>query len=259
MNSPDPFEFLARYYDRIMDHVDYDRWFMTVTELAALLPREFVHLDAACGTGQLVKRLRRAGWVAFGTDLSRGMLRAGNKGPVAGLTALADLRAMPFAGSIDYATCLFDSINFLTTLDDVRRCLAEIGRALSTNGLLYLDAVTERMVTEHFAGQGWTEDHGTFSSSWQTHYAFDSKIADTEIRINHGPVTLIRERVYEQADIESAFEDAGLTVLGAYDAETWEPPDAKTLRIDFVAAKGDARPRVKAFQKVCGTVKRHLE
>ena len=51
MSAPDAFGELARYYDPLMTHVNYDRWFFTVSALADLVEEPIRHLDAACGTG----------------------------------------------------------------------------------------------------------------------------------------------------------------------------------------------------------------
>ena len=187
----DTFCDLARYYDHIMDHVDYDRWFTVTTALAQLLPRDFVHLDAACGTGTLLKRLRRTGWRTIGVDLSPAMLRAGlsARRPPPGMAppaAAADLRALPFQSRIDYVTCLFDSVNFLLDMDDVRRMFAEVHGILKDTGLFYFDIVTERMVTQHFDNQEWTEQDGRFSTTWRSSYDRQTHVTETEVRVGTG-------------------------------------------------------------------------
>jgi ubiquinone/menaquinone biosynthesis C-methylase UbiE len=237
----DQFEMIARHYDRIMDHVDYDRWSLITTVLAPLLSRGFTHVDLACGTCTLVKKMRKAGWHSFGADLSFAMLEQGRKSFTTSPLAVADLRALPFRGGADYITCLFDSLNFLLDTEDMRRGIAEMGSALSDGGILYFDIVTERMVTEFFEGQTWTETNGPFSTAWSSTYCRKTKVAETSIRINTGAASVLRERVFTQAEVEAAVEDAGLTLLGAFDAESWQKPGRKTLRIDFVATKGQAR------------------
>ena len=58
----DSFSDLARYYDPLMRHVDYDRWYAVAAAVAALVPPPFVHADLACGTATLARKLRRNGW-----------------------------------------------------------------------------------------------------------------------------------------------------------------------------------------------------
>lgn len=243
---------IALYYDGIMHHVDYDRWYAVTTALAALAPEPFVHLDAACGTGTLLKRLRRDGWRSLGVDLSLAMLHAGLAGarnrPLP--AAAGDLRALPLAGSVDFATCLFDSLNFLLEMPDLERAFIEMYGALRPNGLFYFDVVTQRMVTQHFEGQEWTENNGRFSTTWRSSYCRKTAIAETRIRVNRGAEGIILERIYTPHEIEKALGNAGFTVLGAYDANTWKSPGRRTTRIDYIAAKAVTRTLKKKFQGV---------
>ncbi len=256
MAPADGFHDLARYYDRIMDHVDYDRWRMITIALSDLLPRDFTHLDTACGTCLLVKSLRHSGWRSFGFDLSHAMVHAGRKGAQDCPAAVADLRAAPFHGSLDYATCLFDSMNFLLDKGDMRRALRELAGTLRDGGLLYFDVVTERMVLEHFADQQWTERNGGFTTRWECDYDRKSRVSETRIRVNSGPVATIYERMYEPAEVEEALKATGLELLGAFDAESWRAPGRKTVRIDYIAVKGDASALTRGFKTVRNDVRR---
>lgn len=239
---------LARHYDRIMDHVDYGRWQETAWTLGALAPRPFLHLDVACGTGRLVRRLRGAGWRSVGVDLSLSMLRAGRRGGAGPPLAAADMRALPVRGSVSLATCLFDSLNFLLEAGDAQRAIAECAGSLARGGLFYFDVVTERMVKQHFANRAWHEQHGRFQTHWQSVYDPKDKIASTEVRVNSHPPACIRERIYERAFLEEAVRAAGLELLGVFDAESWKAPGKRSIRLDFVAAKAPDAALRRGFQ-----------
>jgi len=133
-------------------------------------------------------------------------------------------------------TCLFDSINFILDEDDLRLAIKNLGQCLAPGGILYFDAVTERMVRTFFEGPGWVEDNGRFSTRWQTAYDRKTAIADTSVSINKQKQTIIRERIYPQATFENAIEGAGLTLLDVFDTETLKSPNSRTTRIDFIAA-----------------------
>ncbi len=258
ITNQDSFCDIARHYDLIMDHVDYGRWFMVVTQIAALLPNGFRHLDAACGTGTLLKMIRRLGWNSFGTDLSFAMLRTGKKGAHAAPAAVADLRAMPSRESLDYITCLFDSMNFLLEPADFRRALDEFYGALTPNGILYFDVVTERMVFDHYEDQTWVEDNGRFSTTWDNHYDRRTGVIITEIRVNTGASCRLYERIYPQAEIERALAKAGFNLLGVYDAHSWSSTNHKTVRIDFIAAKGNSKPFRKPLRAIRAKLRQRL-
>ena len=253
----DPLGPLARYYDVMMDHVDYGQWAQISRHVASLLGYMPVHLDVACGTGKLLGLTREFGWRSCGVDLSQAMLHEGRKKHDHPLAA-ADMCALPFDGTIDFITCLFDSLNFLLVEEDIDRAFQAFYKALDVPGLLYFDIVTERMVSQHFANRTWSEDNGQFSTAWRSTYAEASGIADSHIRINTGPESCIRERIYPTERFEQAAVRAGFHVLGMHDADTWGAVRRRTTRIDFVLLKGDPAAYKRPFKRLRSDIKRLL-
>lgn len=255
MSAPDAFEELARYYDPLMEHVNYDRWFFTVAALAELISEPVRHLDAACGTATLVHKLRSTGWTSMGSDLSPAMIHAARKKDTGAPLAVANLLAMPFNGSFNLVTCLFDSLNFILDETDLARAFRELHGTLEDGGILYTDIITERMVTEHFEGQSWSEDNDGFTSRWSSVYDRKQAIAESRVRVNTGATSVIRERVHPPAMVEELIKQAGFQVLAVFDAENWKTPRKKTTRIDFVAVKNGPPGLAKRFQKVAKQVR----
>ncbi len=255
MTQPDAFEDLARYYDPLMDHVNYDRWFFITAALAELAPTPFRHLDAACGTATLVEKLRKTGWDSMGVDLSPAMIHTGKKKDARLPLAVSDLRNMPFHESADLITCLFDSLNFLLEEDELARAFEQLYGALRPGGILYADVITERMVTEHFEGQEWDEDNDGFTSRWTSHYDHKRAIAESHVRVNTGIASVIAERIYPRELVEKLLVNAGFELLGVFDAESWKAPTKKTTRVDFVAVKAGGPSTKRDFEKVHAQVR----
>ena len=255
MSTQDSFAEIARFYDPIMNHVDYERWRAVLDALTPLLPKPVRYLDAACGTGTLLDSMRRNKWQGMGFDLSHAMLHAGRKQRAGLPVTAADLRALPFRNAFDCISCLFDSINFLLETEDVRQAFREFHAALAQEGLLYFDIVTERMVTEYFEGRSWTEQNGGFSTTWSSTYDRNACIAETGIRINTGAESLVRERIYPVDFFKEALADTGFTLLAMLDAHTFRPPGKRTTRIDFFAAKTPQDRSIKQFNAMIGTLR----
>ena len=259
MSRTDNFIDLARYYDPIMREIDYDRWLVVSTLVAELLDRRaFTHVDLACGTGTLLKRLVQLGWNSVGVDLSHSMLRQAHKGPYAAQVAAADLCDLPFSGPFNYVTCVFDSLNFLLDLDQLRRAMEQVSSFLAQDGIFYFDVITERMVTEHFADMKWSEDNGRFSTTWEGTFDRETSLAELRIRVNTGPVTVVRERVHTSGEIRESLKEAGMVLLGEVDAESWSEPTYKTTRLDVVAAANDSRALRRRFDKVGTRIRQAL-
>jgi ubiquinone/menaquinone biosynthesis C-methylase UbiE len=253
MNTLDPFDSLARHYDQIMEHVDYDRWHAVSHALAKMAPSTMRHLDLACGTGVLLERLRDDGWNSAGLDLSRAMLHQARRRSCASPLSLSqgDAAALPFANqSFDFITCLFDSLNFLLENDLAQQAIVETARVLRPGGILYFDAVTERMVTDHFDGQEWTEVNGGIETTWSSEYDRGKNIANSRVRVGPHDESLIRERIYPLRFWEDAIQDAGLQLLGVYDAHNWKKPRKRTTRLDFIAVKDARATDKRAFEKI---------
>lgn len=261
MKTVDPFSELARYYDGIMADINYDRWVLVAARLAGMLQKpDFTHLDVACGTGTLLKRLKKHGWNSFGADLSWGMVKTGRSGGALVPLVQADMTALPFAtASVDLVTCLFDSVNFLLEHERVEKAIREFSRVVAPEGIVYFDLVTERMVTEHFADQKWTEDNGRFNTTWQGSYDRAHRIADTSIHVNTGVATLIRERVYSLNDVSRWIDDAGLHRMGILDGESWQAVSRRTVRTDIVATRAAPKRYAKEFKKVVADIRGALD
>lgn len=124
------FDAIAGRYDlvnRVMTAGMDVRWRRrTVSALG--LPRGSVVLDAACGTGDLCRELRKAGLVAFGFDLSRSMLAvARTRAPL----VLSDALRLPVrAEAVDGVTCGFA----LRNVSDIDLLLEEFARVLRPGG-----------------------------------------------------------------------------------------------------------------------------
>jgi ubiquinone/menaquinone biosynthesis C-methylase UbiE len=238
----DTFHELARHYDAIMDHINYDRWVFASSLVAELAPQdEFNHLDIACGTGIMLKKLRQHGMNSVGIDLSHAMIQQATAEPMPAPAGVATMTQQPFAdNSFSFLTCVFDSLNFLVESRDLRNAFLEMNRVLKPDGVIYFDVITEAMVTEHFADQEWEEKSGKLRTTWEGTYDSTSRLSTLTVRIGAGLVNHVVERVYSSQEIQDALTNAGLVLLGEFDAENWKTPTCKTLRIDHVAIKRDA-------------------
>ena len=100
------------------------------------LPGDAVVLDLACGTGQVLRLLRRKGRQAarlVGADFSEAMIReARRRGPAGAGFCQADAQHLPFVdNSFDAVTCVFGVRNFA----DPEAGLAEMFRVLQPGGV----------------------------------------------------------------------------------------------------------------------------
>lgn len=103
-------------------------------------------LDVACGEGSFAIDMVSRGWKVTGVDLSDEMLRLANHRATQAKAKVEflkqDMRYLDFSGKFDLATCWFDSLNYLTTNDDLQSAINNIARALKPGGWFLFDMNT---------------------------------------------------------------------------------------------------------------------
>jgi len=135
------FDQTAPYYDRIYAEKDYAGEAERVSSFAAEeLGRPVGRLlDVACGTGLHLEHLRR--WFDVeGLDLSPELLEIACKRLPEVPFHCDDMRSFRLEGRFDVITCLFSSIGYLLTLDDVTRALRTMADHLAPGGVILVDA-----------------------------------------------------------------------------------------------------------------------
>jgi len=131
---------MAQYYDRIYSFKDYS------AETEKLLGWIETHkcssgvrlLDVACGTGRHLEFLAKS-FDAEGLDLSQELLElARERNP--GMTFhCADMRTFDLASSYDVITCLFSSIGYMTTIEDLEKAISNMAQHLVPRGVLLIE------------------------------------------------------------------------------------------------------------------------
>lgn len=249
MSFAPPYTRFAYAYDRMMENVDYDRWARYVEDLFEYygpIPKRV--LDIACGTGQVTVRLARSGYEMFGVDKALEMMlvareKAKRIGVEIGL-AQSDMRYLPFKESFDAVICLYDSINYMLTSEDLRKAFLSAASVLKTGGLYIFDVTTERNIVLHFHLQTFAETGEDFSYIWKNVYSFRDKICKTVLTffIKEGDIyrrydELHVQRIFEVDEVKGELERAGFKMLSAFDAFTFRRWGRDSDRINFVARK----------------------
>jgi SAM-dependent methyltransferase len=118
------------------------RFFRAVRRLLVSVVDRFptkkkTHLDVACGTGLAMEFFASRGYLSIGVDLSMPMLRVGRNRP--GRRIAGDMRELPLGATFACVTCLYDSLNHLKNMNDLRITFRGIADALEDDGVLMFD------------------------------------------------------------------------------------------------------------------------
>ncbi len=240
-----PYTRLAEIYDYVMRHVNYVQWADYVESAFArhnVAPSRV--LDLACGTGSMALELRKRAYRASGADACREMLDvAEEKTRRAGCNVeffhrnLLDLSDLP---RFEAVLCLYDSINYLMTIEDVDRALKEVHAILLPQGVFVFDVCTEtnslryfRGLTDKDSGDGFTYVRESFYRNGIQFNRFDIRFKQTDEAVEE----VHRQRIYALADIRAALERSPFALEGAYDGFGFCEPDEGSDRVHFVLRK----------------------
>jgi ubiquinone/menaquinone biosynthesis C-methylase UbiE len=130
----------ARYYDKIYAFKDYRA---EVLRLEAVI-REHLRsegnrlLDVACGTGHHLAYLKEQ-FDVEGLDISQELLAVARRRNPGVLFHQADMTDFDSGYEFDVVTCLFSSIGYVKTLDNLTRAVTCMARHLTSGGILVIE------------------------------------------------------------------------------------------------------------------------
>ncbi len=243
--TPNQFTEVAEIYDSLMSVVPYKWWVDYVEDLwdhFDVDPRRV--LDLACGTGSVSRELLRRGYEVAGVDLSEPMLAVARKrlGPGVPLWAQnmrdLDLPVPPF----DACVSLFDSLNYLLSLSELRSAFSAVRRHLIVGGAFVFDMNAIRALETGMFNQTGTGKDDSVRFEWHSAWEPLSRLCTIQmefrVRGREGDRVFHETHVqkgYTQFEISQSLQEVGFEVLGVFDAFTMDPPNGKTDRFYFVA------------------------
>ncbi len=137
----------AKIYDRWQEALGVPFSHLILPKLDRAIEKHQIKVesmvDLACGTGTLAIIMAERGIRTFGIDLSEEMLKrakAKAKGRELPLTLRCqDMRNFRLPMPVDLATCFFNSLNHLLTLEDLLHTFRSVHRALKDGGYFIFD------------------------------------------------------------------------------------------------------------------------
>ncbi|MCD4690625.1 class I SAM-dependent methyltransferase [bacterium] len=198
-------------------------------------------LDVACGMGTLALALVRCGHTVHGVDRSEKMVeraRECSKETPGVSFSVGDMRSLSFDDVFRAATCTFDSLNYLTSAEDVLAMLRSVAATLVDGGLFVFDSNTERMYRTH--GDGIFE-HEFDGEIFYREFFYDRVAgqATTVFRFDDGAMEVHRQRPYGREELEALLVRAGFRVVEVYSGIAFEPYEEGCDRV-VVAAIAEA-------------------
>ena len=156
------------YYDEVMSELNYDLWLEFVEPY---LKKDDKILDLACGTGTFCTMLKLKGYEVEGLDLSDTIIEiAKEKMKINHLNFplyVMDMTNFHLNKKFNVITCFFDSINFLSSQNELKKLFDTVYSHLEENGLFILDIFSKEMMNE-YENNEIHDDYQTFKLDWTT-------------------------------------------------------------------------------------------
>lgn len=241
-----PYSVIARGYDFIMSHVDYNFWATFIDGLLwHLHPNPETVLELGCGTGTFAMNLQPLGdYTYHGTDICPEMIaEAQRKVGKAGLPVtfgIADFSDYTVEQPYDIVILLYDGLNYLTEKEKVASMLACTYAALKPGGIFFFDQSTPANSInneEFFSDEGEVDG---FSYVRGSEYDRESRLHKTTFEIKTGGKTFFEQhvqRAYTLEDVWKMVLKAGFKIEQAFDGFSADPATDASERIHWIVSK----------------------
>ena len=204
-------------------------------------------LDLACGTGTFAIGMAQKGWEAQGVDGSAAMLQQAKAKPFSNLVQWSrqDMRMFSPLIAVDLVTCLYDSLNYMLTDEDLVSVFKRVYAALGPQGLFIFDMNTARVMANHWDDVTDVIDNDEFTVIMHTTYDAHRQRACAFVTCfeRQGEYYVKSqeehiEQAYPLAQVSNNLTLVGMQVEAAYACFTQRPAREDDERIIWVARKG---------------------
>lgn len=210
-------------------------------------------LELACGTGTVAIAFAEAGWRVYGVDGSAEMLaqaraKAEAMGPFAQgnppIWSRQDMRHLVLPERVHLATCLYDSLNYMLTSDDLSAVFRGVYAALLPGGLFLFDMNTAWAMATQWDDETLVTDSEDLTVIFQSTYDAErqrvSLVATLFKRVGELYKKIVErhaEQAYPDEHIATLLTDAGFRLEASYHCFRTTPPTPSTGRIMWAARK----------------------
>ncbi|MFH1086313.1 MAG: class I SAM-dependent methyltransferase [Chloroflexota bacterium] len=213
--------------------------------------REMVEL--ACGTGTVAIALARAGWRVLAVDASAAMLAQAQaklgEDPLDIGWSQQDMRRLRVPAPVHLVTCLYDSMNYMLSDEDLLTVFASVRAALRPGGLFLFDMNTVFAMRALWNDETYFTDGDDLAVVFKSRY--DERAQRTTVRVTcfQRVDALYRkiaeehtEQAYPPEHVATLLTDVGLAVEAQYDCFSLHKPSPTAFRIMFVARRPPELP-----------------
>ena len=236
------YEDMSLVYDQLTQDQPYDEWFNIVESFSKQQINEI--LDLGCGTGSLTHRLVTLGHIT-GMDLSIDMLTIANEKSNNVRWLEGDMTSFKLNQKFNIITIFCDSLNYLSTIDDVRNTFKSVYQHLTNDGVFLFDVHTVHKMNTLFNNQSYIDETDDVFLGWE------AIRGDEPLSVYHEMSFFILEkdgsyrrfdeshyqRTYEEETYKSLLKEIGFTKIETFTDFNLEKHEEDADRLFFVVKK----------------------
>ena len=192
-------------------------------------------LDIACGTGVLANELTRNGFSVAGLDVSEEMINVARSSFPNITFHVNDMRLMNLGIQVDLITCTFDSLNYLTSMDEMKTVFSNVNMHLVDSGYFLFDINTQKLYED--------KQHGTvhhtidgYEFDQILHYDKANQISRTVFLFDDGQYEEHIQKPYSYNDIAGMMA-GDFKILRAFTNSALQEYELTSHKIFFLVQK----------------------
>ena len=239
------FSVVSEFYQQSMAlSCDYDKWANFITESVKKYSRGVVGYDMGCGSGQITRALKRAGFAVTGVDISPEMLAAAQaenaKQKIFVPYIAGDILKFKPNVKADFITAVNDAFNCISG-DKLEKAFEKMHGALKKGGFLLFDVSSAYKLKHVIANNVFFEDDDDHTYVWTNSLEKDFVKMEMCVFLRRGELyerkdAELTEYIHERDFIISALEKEGFEVLSVC-GDMGEKEHDKSLRLNFFARR----------------------
>ena len=236
----------AFIYDALTNDVEYSNRCDYLEKIFEkhLSKRAELIADLGCGTGTVCSEMSKRGYDMIGIDSSDMMLSEAIKKEGSGkiLYLNQDMTEFELYGTVDVFLSMLDSLNYITSLDELSKVFSLVKNYLNPGGIFVFDINSPYKYENILSDNTFVHDEDGIFYVWQNY--FDGEYCDFLIDFfveKEGSYSRFTEehtqRCHTFKEILSVIKDSGLSLEGVYDELSFSDPVSTSERIFLVVKK----------------------